>query len=258
LSGDIPPAAVMGVADVFDVVADESTQTDRVEQDKLRVALLSAMDSSAPKVTDERVRSRMERTRTYLNGAYAKGTLVNGPAPELDFTWTTFGGEGAPKRLSDLKGRVVVIDFWATWCGPCVASFPQVRELAARYKDYPVTILGVTSLQGSSTKWENGRPVRPAVDTKGNPDQEYQLMGEFVKALDMTWPVVFSKQEVFNPEYGVKGIPHVVIIDAKGVVRHRGLHPAMDPESKHGKIDALLKEAGLSFPGGGAKPAGQG
>ena len=49
---------------------------------------------------------------------------------------------------------------------------------------------------------------------------------------EMTWPVAFSKQPVFNPDYGVMGIPDVIIIDGKGIVRHVGLHPAMKLEEK--------------------------
>ena len=73
-------------------------------------------------------------------------------------------------------------------------------------------------------------------------------MAEFMKAKDMTWRVAFSKQEVFNADYGVNGIPHVAIIDAKGIVRYNGLHPAQAPLEKMAKIDGLLKEAGLPAP----------
>lgn len=255
LSGELPPTVVLGAVEFFNIAADETSKTPLPEREKLRVALLGALDSASARA-DDRAKPRIERARSFLNGAYARGSLVDGPAPELDFTWTNFPKDNAPAKLSDLKGRVVVIDFWATWCGPCVASFPQVRDLAARYKDYPVTILGVTSLQGYSIKWKDGRPAGREENLA--PDREHQLMTEFVEQMDMTWPVVFAKQEVFNPDYGVRGIPHVVIIDPKGNVRHRGLHPAAEPEKKHEMIDALLKEAGLPFPGGPTKPAGQG
>jgi len=122
-----------------------------------------------------------------------------------------------------------------------------VRELVERYKGYDVVILGVTSVQGNSVVWEGGKP-KDRIDTKGNTEKEYELMGAFMKDMDMTWPVVFSEEAVFNPEYGVNGIPHVAIIDTNGKLRFRGLHPANPLPQKADKIDSLLKEAGLKVP----------
>jgi len=66
--------------------------------------------------------------------------------------------------------------------------------------------------------------------------------------MEITWEVAFSKTTVFNPLYGVRGIPHVAIIDTKGIVRYNELRPYDDPAHEAEKIDALLKEAGLPFP----------
>ena len=79
-----------------------------------------------------------------FQGAYAQGILIGGEAPELGFLWTS---QGNYRKLSDLRGKIVVVDFWATWCGPCVRAFPNVRKLQERYKDYDVVIIGVTSVQ---------------------------------------------------------------------------------------------------------------
>ena len=61
-------------------------------------------------------------------------------------------------------------------------------------------------------------------------------MTGFMEEKEMTWRVAFTEENVFNPDYGVRGIPHVVIIDAEGVVRHRGLHPGDPIEDKIEKI----------------------
>jgi len=169
-----------------------------------------------------------------------QATLVGSVAPELNFKWSS--REGLAK-LSDLRGQVVILDFWATWCGPCIRSFPQIREHVAHFKGVPVTFLGVTSIQGSVANLEAKK-----IDTKGKPELEMALMTDFMKAKEMTWDVVFSEQEVFNPDYGIMGIPYVAIIAPDGTVRHAGLHPG-DPKADIGaKIEAILKEFNLPVP----------
>jgi thiol-disulfide isomerase/thioredoxin len=169
-----------------------------------------------------------------------RANLVGKPAPGLDFTWSTKEGL---KSLVDLKGKVVVLDFWATWCGPCLSSFPQIADVAAHYQGYDVEIVGVTSLQGRVMNLEAA-----PIDCRGNPEKEYGLMPAFIKKHNVTWTVAFSKQEVFNPDYAIEGIPHLAILAPDGTVRHTGLHPAMPKAEKIQMIDALLKEFGKPTP----------
>ncbi len=174
--------------------------------------------------------------------AETKNALVGKAAPELNFKWSSQPGFAA--KLSELKGKVVVLDFWATWCGPCIASFPNIRELATHYKGADVVVIGVTSLQGYVAGLQPAR-----IDTKGDPQKEYALMPDFMKAKDMTWTVAFSEEEVFNPAYGVTGIPHMSIIAPDGTVRHSGLHPAaVSHAEKVTMINKLLKEFGKFAP----------
>ncbi len=213
----------------------ESTRTRIV--DRMKRATETLRETGA----DDRMIEQMERSLAYVDGAYMRGELVGHEAPTISFDW--WSGDEDVDRLADLKGEVVVLDFWATWCGPCIASMPNIRELVQHYQGYPVRVVGVTSLQGTHYP-QGGEPI----DTEGDPEKEYGLMPEFMESLEMTWPVAFSSENVFNPDYGVRGIPHVAIIDPTGVVRHRGLHPANSLASKAEKIDALLAEAGLPHP----------
>ncbi len=166
--------------------------------------------------------------------------LTGSPAPELDFEWSTQDGLS---KLSDLKGQVVVLDFWATWCGPCISSFPQMREHVTHFEGCPVTILGVTSLQGRISNLSSGK-----ANTSGNPELEYELTSQFIEEHDMTWDVAFSKQKVFNEDYGIRGIPSAVIIAPDGTVRHVGLHPGNPQADITGKIETILKEFELPLP----------
>ncbi|MCW5765595.1 MAG: TlpA family protein disulfide reductase [Phycisphaeraceae bacterium] len=247
LPDDLPAAAAQSLARVFQGLAEMPGDEARQQREPLRGKLVAALKAARAKVTgtdDAALASakRLDGTIKMLDGPLGRGTLVGGPAPEINFAWSSF--DQPVSKLSDLKGKVVVLDFWATWCGPCVASFPKVKELAARYKDYPVVIVGVTSLQGRHYPKLGAEPI----DTKGNPQKEYDLMKTYIAETGLTWPIAFSEQEVFNPEYGVNGIPHVVIIDPNGNVRFRNLHPANPLKQKADHIDSILKEFKLPAP----------
>ena len=196
---------------------------------------------STERYREGRRRARVELAIQYLEGPYATGTLVGNKAPELNFLWMSSGKE---KSLDDLKGKVVILDFWATKCGPCIGIMPNMRALTKRYTGYPVEIIGVTSVMGYHVDVKNGKTIQ----TKGNPEYEFELMRTFMKDQNMNWRVAFTSQNVMNMDYGVLDIPHIVIIDAKGNVRYNGVDPFSAPYHKADLIDGLLKEAGLRCP----------
>ena len=174
-----------------------------------------------------------------LDSAAARGELIGSPAPPLGFIWSSRPGLTS---LDDFRGKVVVLDFWATTCGPCVALFPEIRGLKKWYEGSAVEVIGVTSVQGVHAG-ANGR-----VKCKDDPEREMSLMPSFMSERDMTWTVAFSQQSVYNPDYGIRGIPHMVILDPSGVVRFAGVDPASPLDEKIKLIDGLLREFDLPAP----------
>ncbi|MEZ6243076.1 MAG: TlpA disulfide reductase family protein [Phycisphaerales bacterium] len=248
-TGDAPVEIVLSGMDFMgaaDALLGDSPE-DAATRERLRARVAGAMravrggvDASTEPMLAEMLDDAILRT----DGAYARGELLGHEAPELDFIWTS-GDEllGGATKLSDLRGKVVVLDFWHTECSVCIATFPKVRALAKQYEGAPVVVLGVTSLRG-----RHGNPDGSVVDTEGNPQLEFDLMRDYIKQRNITWPIVFTKQSLFNPEYGVDATPHIAIIDPNGVVRYRALHPDMPMLEKIEKIDGILKEFGLPVP----------
>ena len=148
--------------------------------------------------------------------ATAQSAMIGKPAPALTFTWSN--REGGLASLDALKGKVVVLDFWATWCGPCLSSFPQVGELVTHYAGSQVEVVGVTSLQGRVAHRK-----RAPVKCPGDIQREQQETLLFMEEMGMTWTVAITKEDVFNKEFGVLGIPSLAVLDQDGQVVRAGL-----------------------------------
>lgn len=112
---------------------------------------------------------------TGVSGA-ANAQAVGKAAPAIDLTTAS-----KTIRLADLKGRVVYLDFWASWCGPCKQSFPWMNEMHAKYGDKGLTIVGVTtdSKRADAEKFLAGTPANFAIafDPTGKAAEKYQPKG---------------------------------------------------------------------------------
>ena len=120
-----------------------------------------------------------------------------GDKPQLAFEAT----DGTNITSESLKGRIVMLDFWATWCGPCVAAAPHMVEVNNKYGPKGLQIIGV-SLDRNAGALQKG-----------------------VKDLNFTWPQYLDAGNKLSGEFGVSGIPHVVLIAPEGQVLWRG-HPS--------------------------------
>ncbi len=138
------------------------------------------------------------------------------PAPET----VSHDLSGKDVKLSDLKGKVVVLDFWGVWCGWCVKMIPQTNELHKKMKGKPLAIVSVSS---------DGKPE----DVKN-----------FLKKTEMPWTHWFDGQGgPVARQWGITGFPTVYVIDHKGIVRHcqNGYNP--NPHEMESLIEKLVKEA---------------
>ena len=115
-----------------------------------------------------------------------------------DFTLPVVHGPDAGKtiRLSELAGKVVVLDFWASWCGPCKKQMPILDRVARDYADAEVTFLGIST------------------------DTEPDAAIEFLKANPVSYASVLDRTGEVSRDFGVTGLPTLVIIDAGGKVTH--------------------------------------
>ena len=183
--------------------------------------------------------------------------LIGTPAGPLEIAdWAN----GETLLESDLKGKVVLLDFWAIWCGPCIATFPHLREWQEKYSEQGLVIVGVTSYYGYEWNDETNRPMRPmkkpAVATEGAKKEEAEkesvVTHEAEQAMLKKFAEFHSLKHRFalqgadssvSKHYAVTGIPQAVVIDRQGIVRlvKVGSGPA-NAKALHDMIEKLLDE----------------
>jgi thiol-disulfide isomerase/thioredoxin/Flp pilus assembly protein TadD len=115
-----------------------------------------------------------------------------------DFSFTSSSGEQL--SLDDLQGKVVLLDFWGTWCGPCVESVPELRQLHKKYaKDPSFVLIGISS------------------------DRDDAVWREFTEKNKMVWPQYRDKDGRILRAFQISSFPTYIIIDHEGIIRHRSV-----------------------------------
>jgi thiol-disulfide isomerase/thioredoxin len=141
-------------------------------------------------------------------------TALPEPRPAPDFTLEDMDGE--PHTLSALRGKVVVVNFWASWCGPCREELPSLDALYRAYKDRGLVVLGIN-------EWES-------------PDHVFSYLGSL--PVEPSFPILFDRDTAVAERYGVKGLPTTFVVDRQGRLVYRAIGGR---DFAHPKIRALVE-----------------
>ena len=172
---------------------------------------LKAADAEAAKEFEQHI---VGVEAAYKQQMATERIQVGKPAPDIQLP----SPDGKEYALSDLKGQVVLLDFWASWCGPCRRENPNVVKVYDRYKDQGFTVYSVSlDRQGQKSRW---------VDA--------------IKKDNLKWPYHVSDLQYWQSapakEYGVRGIPRTFLIDREGKIAAVGLRGAEMIENELKKV----------------------
>jgi len=132
--------------------------------------------------------------------------------------------DGSRFSLDEMGGHVVLIDFWATWCGPCKAELPHMKKIAKEFAGQPLVIISV-SWDSDETKWR-----------------------DFINKNEMTWVQYRDADQSLSKAFGISAIPHYFTIDSDGVLTAEMLGEGSDVEGKLKKLVAKAKAAATAAP----------
>jgi cytochrome c biogenesis protein CcmG/thiol:disulfide interchange protein DsbE len=160
-------------------------------------------------------------TRTFVAAVFTAFILPAWAALKVGDPLPDFSGFKLDGKLPEtLKGKVVVLDFWASWCGPCKESFPAMNDLQKKYGDQGLVIIAV------------------------NEDEQKSDMQDFLKDNAASFTIVRDARQKLVDVAGVKTMPSSFVFDADGKVRftHNGFHGAQTRKEYEQEIEALLKK----------------
>jgi cytochrome c biogenesis protein CcmG, thiol:disulfide interchange protein DsbE len=140
-------------------------------------------------------------------------TAIGGVAP--DFALADL--DGNPVRLADFRGRPVIINFWASWCGPCVEEFPLLRQAASRHADDGLVVIGIV--------WRD----------------RSEAARDFMQRNDATWAAAMDPGERVAGDYGILGPPETYFIGRDGTIVARQIGQ-ISAASMDEKLAAIIEE----------------
>ena len=142
---------------------------------------------------------------------------VTDSGPAANFILKSNSGENI--RLSEYRGQVVLINFWASWCGPCRQEMPELDAIHQRYQDLGFTVFGV------------------------NVEQDRALADKVLRDIPVTFPILFDDENLVSELYDIDAMPVTLLVDRNGDIRfmHRGYKPGYE-EKYEQQVRSLVRE----------------
>ncbi|PUB83114.1 MAG: TlpA family protein disulfide reductase [gamma proteobacterium symbiont of Ctena orbiculata] len=149
----------------------------------------------------------------------ACGYTVAAKQPSMAPDFTLKSREGVNIKLSELRGQVVMVNFWASWCGPCRQEMPLLQQLFDRYQSLGFSLLGV------------------------NVDEDRAAADKMLSDLPVSFPILYDDRSKVSKQYQVKAMPSTFMVDRDGRIRylHKGYKPGYEEEYQQ-QIRQLLRE----------------
>lgn len=155
--------------------------------------------------------------------------LIEKKAPELEKVYLTGKGPGIKK----LRGKVILLDFWAPWCGPCRRAFPELKENYKEFHNAGFTVIGATNY------YPFYRDEKENIQNISHQDYDNKLK-EFKDRFQLPWEILVADSRNNRDHYGVSFIPTFFLIDRKGIIRYVQVGSKENPDFLKNKIKELL------------------
>lgn len=204
----------------------EKTVTSGLADSTVRVELASIYKKLYPGKNEKEYLASLDQKLTSKYEMEAAKLMINEPAPSFIVT----DASGKQVSLADFKGKTIVLDFWATWCGPCKASFPAMQMVVNKYRQDPqVKFLFIHT-------WERqGNPTAEA--------QEYLKANHYDLDLYMDIKNAKTKRNEAVSAFNVNGIPAKFVIDGKGRIRYKLTGFSGGNEAAVSELSAMINSA---------------
>jgi thiol-disulfide isomerase/thioredoxin len=197
------------------------TEPDKAEKlvndaKELLTATKEKAQEEATKTAIDRMLGSLVRVEQQIETGKKLAALVGSDAAPLAVeAWVN----GDPLTDGDLKGKVVLLDFWAVWCGPCIGTFPNLIDWHEKYADKGLVIIGLTRYYNYTWDEAAARPKRASGEEKATPEQEQEMLAKFAENKNLHHRLGIQKDRSMSDHYAVSGIPHFVVIDREGKIR---------------------------------------